>query len=460
MAKEFQHKDPGSELTQAEFITTDGTGHIVDSQAAGDILYASSSTVLKGLVKATDGNVLELASGLPAWTASPTIGSTSWANATHAHAASNSGGTIALSAATGTLAVDAGGTGATSLTDGGVLLGSSTSAVTAMAVLADSEMIVGDGTTDPVAESGATLRTSIGVGTGDSPQVTGIELGHASDTTITRGAAGLLEVEDVRLVTVSATQTLTNKTLTAPTMTAPALGTPASGVLTNATGLPEAGLVNNAVTLAKMAGITRGSMIIGDSSGDPAALAKGTETYVLTAGADDISWAAASGGGAVTRVGGETTEATTTSTSATDLVSVTSLTIPALAPVLLITSGRKTTGSGPRFSLGLKENATVIAEATIGQATLWLTSNIDEVAEGGSYCFIGPRLTNYQNFGIGALQSYAGTTERQSGNLGPLGGFTAQHLVVELTSIILRAVSTTNVTGGTDEFHIYEFATS
>jgi hypothetical protein len=399
MAKEFQHKDPGSELTQAEFITTDGTGHIVDSQAAGDILYASSSTVLKGLVKATDGNVLELASGLPAWTASPTIGSTSWANATHAHAASNSGGTIALSAATGTLAVDAGGTGATSLTDGGVLLGSSTSAVTAMAVLADSEMIVGDGTTDPVAESG-------------------------------------------------------------PTMTAPALGTPASGVLTNATGLPEAGLVNNAVTLAKMAGITRGSMIIGDSSGDPAALAKGTETYVLTAGADDISWAAASGGGAVTRVGGETTEATTTSTSATDLVSVTSLTIPALAPVLLITSGRKTTGSGPRFSLGLKENATVIAEATIGQATLWLTSNIDEVAEGGSYCFIGPRLTNYQNFGIGALQSYAGTTERQSGNLGPLGGFTAQHLVVELTSIILRAVSTTNVTGGTDEFHIYEFATS
>jgi len=50
------------------------------------------------------------------------------------------------------------------LTDGGVLLGSGTSAVTAMAVLSDGEMIVGDGTTDPVAESGATLRTSIGVG--------------------------------------------------------------------------------------------------------------------------------------------------------------------------------------------------------------------------------------------------------------------------------------------------------
>ena len=55
-----------------------------------------------------------------------------------------------------------GGTGASTLTDGGVLLGSGTGAITAMAVLADGEMIVGDGTADPVAESGATLRTSIG----------------------------------------------------------------------------------------------------------------------------------------------------------------------------------------------------------------------------------------------------------------------------------------------------------
>jgi hypothetical protein len=67
------------------------------------------------------------------------------------------------------LSVANGGTGASTFTDGGVLLGSGTGAVTAMAVLADSEMLVGDGTGDPVAESGATLRTSVGVGTGDSP---------------------------------------------------------------------------------------------------------------------------------------------------------------------------------------------------------------------------------------------------------------------------------------------------
>jgi hypothetical protein len=100
MANELKHKDPGSELTQAEFIATDG--HAFDSQATGDILYASSSTVLSRLAKGSDGNVLELASGLPAWTASPTIGSTSWCNAGHAHAASNSGGTVCANVLAGT----------------------------------------------------------------------------------------------------------------------------------------------------------------------------------------------------------------------------------------------------------------------------------------------------------------------------------------------------------------------
>jgi len=98
-------------------------------------------------------------------------------------------------AASGVLTVANGGTGAATLTDGGVLLGSGTGAVTAMSALADSEMIVGDGSTDPVAESGPTLRTSIGVGTGDSPQLTGIELGHATDTTLARASSGDVNIE-------------------------------------------------------------------------------------------------------------------------------------------------------------------------------------------------------------------------------------------------------------------------
>lgn len=54
-----------------------------------------------------------------------------------------------------------------------------------------------------------------------------IELGHASDTTLTRSAAGILAVEGVDQVNLTSSQTLTNKTLTTPTLTTPVInGTP------------------------------------------------------------------------------------------------------------------------------------------------------------------------------------------------------------------------------------------
>lgn len=63
----------------------------------------------------------------------------------------------------------------------------------------DGNIIVGDGATW-VAESGATARTSLGVGTGDSPQLTGIELGHATDTTLTRASAGVVAIEGTNII--------------------------------------------------------------------------------------------------------------------------------------------------------------------------------------------------------------------------------------------------------------------
>jgi hypothetical protein len=58
--------------------------------------------------------------------------------------------------------------------------------------------------------TGITSSTTIGLGVG------AIELGHASDTSITRASAGRIAVEGVNVVTVSSTDTLTNKTLTSP----------------------------------------------------------------------------------------------------------------------------------------------------------------------------------------------------------------------------------------------------
>jgi len=61
-------------------------------------------------------------------------------------------GTVASGTWNGsTVAVAYGGTGATTLTDGGVLLGSGTGAITATAVLGNGEILIGDASGDPVA---------------------------------------------------------------------------------------------------------------------------------------------------------------------------------------------------------------------------------------------------------------------------------------------------------------------
>jgi len=352
MANEFKHKDPGAELTQAEFVAACGDGHIFACQATGDIVYASSATVLSKLARGAANTVLSMGgSCIPAWTASPsvtdltigggcitlsaatdidlldnnasalsfdasgktgiidivttncsegvtmsgTLGVTGVLTATGgielSHACQNtltgSGGCLSIQGnvvyrAGGTdVPVADGGTGASTLTDGGVLLGSGTSAITAMAVLADGEMIVGDGTTDPVAESGATLRTSIGVGTGDSPQFTGIELSHACQNTLT-GSGGVLSIQGNRIFHAGGTDIpVADGGTGASTFTA-------NGILVGN------GTSAIAVT-ATMA--TKGHLMVGDGSGVPSMLAVGNNCLVLTACSSEgtgVKWAAAS----------------------------------------------------------------------------------------------------------------------------------------------------------------------
>lgn len=56
----------------------------------------------------------------------------------------------------------------------------------------------------------SSTSTGLGVGT--------LELGHATDTTLARASAGVATLEGVNIVTVSSSDTLTNKTLTSPTI--------------------------------------------------------------------------------------------------------------------------------------------------------------------------------------------------------------------------------------------------
>lgn len=88
----------------------------------------------------------------------------------------------------------------------------------------------------PVSGITASTVTALGVGT--------VELGHATDTTLSRGAAGRLAVEGVNVVTATSTDTLTGKTIDANgsgnSITNLETADLASGVLNTSTSLATA----------------------------------------------------------------------------------------------------------------------------------------------------------------------------------------------------------------------------
>tara|TARA_R110002020_G_C16237733_1_gene768896 strand:- start:130 stop:630 length:501 start_codon:yes stop_codon:yes gene_type:complete len=145
-----------------------------------------------------------------------------------------------LTAERGTQSVADGGTGATSFTDGGVLLGSGTGAITAMAALANGAIVVGDGTTDPVALAAFSSST------------------------------GTLNVASGGTGTASLT---------------------ANGVL----------IGNNTSAVTAVALATKGQLLVGDGTGNPQALPVGaTADHVLTVDSGEatgMKWAAVSGVG-------------------------------------------------------------------------------------------------------------------------------------------------------------------
>lgn len=100
-------------LTTALSASQGGTGQ--SSYTAGDILYASGATALSKLALGTNGQILSIVSGTPAWTSTvaTSAGGTGLTGFTAANNAIYSTSSSALAA--GTLPVAAGGTGQTSL---------------------------------------------------------------------------------------------------------------------------------------------------------------------------------------------------------------------------------------------------------------------------------------------------------------------------------------------------------
>jgi len=132
-------------------IGTDAPAHTLD--VVGDVDISGGLSFDAGTAVSSIDTDLSSVSG-----ADDTLAS---AKAIKAYVDSVSGGSTDLTSdVTGTLPVGNGGTGATTLTDGGVLLGSGTGAITATAVLANGELLIGDASGDPTV---ATLSAGDGI---------------------------------------------------------------------------------------------------------------------------------------------------------------------------------------------------------------------------------------------------------------------------------------------------------
>lgn len=144
--------------------------------------------------------------------------------------------------------------------------------------------------------------TSVGlnIGSGKTLSVAG-----TLDVTGTLSVAGTVSGAGfASYVTLTGTQTLTNKTLTAP-----ALGTPVSGVLTNATGLPLTTGVTGTLPVANggtgAATLTANAVLVGNGTSAVSVVAPSTVGNVLTSNGTAWTSAAPAGGGlpAATAIG-------------------------------------------------------------------------------------------------------------------------------------------------------------
>ena len=161
---------------------------------------------------------------------------------------------------------------------------------------------------------------------------------------------------------------------------------------------------------------------------------------------------------AVTYAGGNTTEATTTSTTAVDLITVSALTIAAATPIHIVTVGRKTSGAAAGAGLGIKLNTTVVSEADTVAALLILTGN-DQAETGGVCAVIPPRVTSYLRTGCAFYNLY--TTASIDSGTQPACGDNNDAPTASITDFVIRGISgNALVTLGSDELNVYTLATS
>ena len=113
--------------------------------------------------------------------------------------------------------------------------------------------------------------------------------------------------------------------------------------------IDEAHIADNQVSLAKMAGLARGRIIYGNSSGDPTALAIGTSGQTIVSDGTDISWgdsAAGAGGGGSDKIFWENGQTITTNYTITNNYNA-----GTFGPVTINNSVTVTVGDGETWTI-------------------------------------------------------------------------------------------------------------
>lgn len=189
-----------------------------------------------------------------------------------------------------------------------------------------------------------------------------------------------------------------------------AAGTPSSITLTNATGLPTAGLLDGAVTLAKMADIT-GPVILGrttaDGTGPPKALTLGTGVLMAASSTPDAT------GGLLTY----------------GLIGTSGTKIPLLSTANTFTAGQKQTFGADATNAGIRAAGVSADPSSLAAGDLWYRSDTEE------WKYRGTSVTRTL-MNLAGAQSPTNKTFDSTSNVALKGANT------DITSLALTAAST------------------
>jgi enamine deaminase RidA (YjgF/YER057c/UK114 family) len=228
------------------------TGFTPNTDTTGAVTLAGTLNVANGGTGATTLSGYLYGNGTSAFTAVATIPNAGLTNS----AITINGSSVSLG---GSITVTA--TASNALTIGTGLSGTSYNGSAPVTIAIDSSVVTLNGAqtlTNKTISGASNTLSNIGnasltnssvtyngstVALGGSATITAVNpnaltIGTGLSGTSYSGASAVTIAIDSSVVTLTGTQTLTNKTLTSPTLTTPALGTPASGVMTNVTGLP------------------------------------------------------------------------------------------------------------------------------------------------------------------------------------------------------------------------------